>query len=313
MAGDPVHRRAAVLGKPIAHSLSPVLHRAAYAALGLSGWTYDAVELDERGLAGFVAGLDDTWRGLSLTMPLKRACLDVADEVSELAAQVGAGNTLARLPDGRWRADNTDVGGIVDALRPHWDAGGVADAHRTLSAAPGAAPPIAGVGNSAPVGGVPCSVSASPIGVLGAGATALSALFALRELGATTVRVYARRPEQAADLAARGPALGLTVSVGELARWSAGAEPVLLSTLPADAWDAAPLEWPEPRRSATRLVFDVVYAGWPTPLARAAGAAGATVVGGRDMLVYQAVRQFRQFTGVAAPVDAMFAAVREAG
>ncbi|HEX6755092.1 MAG TPA: shikimate dehydrogenase, partial [Mycobacteriales bacterium] len=74
-------RRAAVLGKPVAHSLSPVLHAAAYAELGLAGWAYTAIECDEAGLPGFVDGLDPSWAGLSLTMPLKRVALDVAEDV----------------------------------------------------------------------------------------------------------------------------------------------------------------------------------------------------------------------------------------
>ena len=106
--------RAAVLGSPVAHSLSPVLHAAAYAALGLQGWTYDRHECIEDGLPAFVAGLGPEWAGLSLTMPLKRVALDVADEVSPLAAAVGAANTL--LLGGATRAENTDVAGIVAAL-----------------------------------------------------------------------------------------------------------------------------------------------------------------------------------------------------
>ena len=103
-----------MLGSPIAHSLSPVLHTAAYAALGLTGWSYDRIECREDALAGLVAGLGPDWVGLSLTMPLKRVALDVADEVTPLARAVGAANTL--LLDGTRRAHNTDVAGIVGAL-----------------------------------------------------------------------------------------------------------------------------------------------------------------------------------------------------
>ncbi|MGQ0574751.1 MAG: shikimate dehydrogenase [Pseudonocardia sp.] len=108
-------RRAAVLGSPIAHSLSPVLHRAAYAALGLDDWSYDARECTEAELADVVDGLGPEWAGLSLTMPLKRVALDVADEVTPLAAATGAANTLV-LRTGRRVAHNTDVAGIVAAL-----------------------------------------------------------------------------------------------------------------------------------------------------------------------------------------------------
>ncbi|MGH3613741.1 MAG: shikimate dehydrogenase, partial [Pseudonocardia sp.] len=119
-------RRAAVLGSPIAHSLSPVLHHAAYAALGLDGWNYGAHECDESGLGGFVAGLGPEWAGLSLTMPLKRVALEVADQVSALAAATGAANTLVAGPGG-WVADNTDVAGIVGALRDAGVTGGGRD------------------------------------------------------------------------------------------------------------------------------------------------------------------------------------------
>jgi shikimate dehydrogenase len=106
--------RAAVLGSPVAHSLSPVLHTAAYAALGLEGWTYDRRECTEDALPALVAGLGPEWAGLSLTMPLKRVALDVADEASPLAVATGAANTLV-LGD-VVRAENTDVAGIVAAL-----------------------------------------------------------------------------------------------------------------------------------------------------------------------------------------------------
>jgi len=105
---------AAVLGRPIAHSLSPVLHRAAYAALGL-GWSYDAIDCGADDLRAVLDARPD-WAGFSCTMPLKHAVLDVADEVSDAARQVGAGNTLIPRAGGGWRAENTDVHGIVAAL-----------------------------------------------------------------------------------------------------------------------------------------------------------------------------------------------------
>ncbi len=154
--------KAAVLGSPVAHSLSPVLHAAGYAELGLTGWSYGRFELQADELAGFVAGLDGDWRGLSLTMPLKEACLAVAAEVTPLARRAGAGNTLVRLDSGDWRADNTDVPGLVDALRPAWEA----DWTRAA--------------------------------ILGAGATARSALLALAELEVTRVHVYARNQAKGA-------------------------------------------------------------------------------------------------------------------
>ena len=106
---------AAILGSPVAHSLSPVLHNAAYKALGLDGWSYGMHEVGEADLPAFVEGLGPEWAGLSLTMPLKRVTLEVADEVDPLAAAVGAANTLV-LTTGRRTAHNTDVIGICGAL-----------------------------------------------------------------------------------------------------------------------------------------------------------------------------------------------------
>ena len=115
--------RAAVLGSPISHSLSPVLHRAGYTAAGLSGWEYGAHDVDAAGLAAFVAGLGPQWRGLSLTMPLKQAAAEVASTVSDVARRAAAVNTLVRRDDGGWDATNTDVLGLVRALSPHLPTG----------------------------------------------------------------------------------------------------------------------------------------------------------------------------------------------
>ncbi len=262
--------RAAVLGSPIAHSLSPVLHNAGYAALGLDGWEYGRFELVDADLPGFVAGLDDDWRGLSLTMPLKGACLEVADEVTPIARRARAGNTLVRRPGGGWLADNTDVPGLVDALLPVWQR------------------------------------SFHHVALLGAGATARSALLALPSLGVTSVDVYARDVGKASVLDEWAPG-GLAVSVLPLDRWTSDDPLVVLSTLPGGVADS--FEVPGPRQG---LLFDAVYAGWPTPLARSAAAAGMTVVGGLDLLVHQAARQFELFTGLEAPLEAMFAAGRAA-
>src|SRR5690606_25061057 len=159
----PPARRAAVLGHPVAHSLSPVLHRAAYDALDLEGWSYDAVDVEIEDLAGFVAGLDESWAGLSLTMPLKHAIVPMLDHVEPLAELVGAVNTVLVQPSARGSVvltgANTDVFGIVAALREASPSG--------LPAAPRCV-------------------------VLGAGATAASTLAALGELGCATPLVSAR-------------------------------------------------------------------------------------------------------------------------
>jgi shikimate dehydrogenase len=268
--------RAAVLGSPIAHSLSPVIHRAGYLAAGLTGWEYSAHEVDAAGLPAFVAGLDSSWRGLSLTMPLKEVAGSLATTVDAVATRAGAVNTLVRRADGGWDATNTDVAGIVRALRPHLPAG----ATRAL--------------------------------VLGSGATARSAVLALADLGITTLTVRARDTAKAADLLAW--ALGLDIgirsgSVAGLGPWLSTRDDVVVSTLPTAAADAVAGTVPESHHG---ILLDVGYAGWPTPPARAAAAAGMTVVSGLDMLVHQAAEQFRLFTGHEAPVEAMAAAGRAA-
>jgi shikimate dehydrogenase len=259
--------RAAVLGKPVAHSLSPVLHNAGYAAAGLAGWTYTAIECAEAELPDLVAGLGPEWAGLSLTMPLKEAALAVAGAVSPLAATLGAANTLVRRPDGAWHAENTDAGGMSDVL-----------------------------------GGA----RSGAVTVLGAGGTARAALAAARDLGAGAVSVVARRAGSVDELRPVGAALGLAVSHVDWARLgdTVGEADVVISTVPKGV--VGPLD----RWRPGAVLLDVLYDPWPTPLAESARRAGCRVVSGLDLLLAQAVRQFVLFTGVAAPVEAMRAALR---
>ena len=266
-------RRAAILGSPVAHSLSPALHRAAYAALGLSDRRYDRFEVDEAGLPGFLASLDvegDGWSGLSLTMPLKRAVIPLLDEVSPTALAVDAVNTVLFHPDGRRTGDNTDVPGLLAALRERG---------------------VQRVGSAA---------------VLGAGATASSALAALGQVCDGPVTAYVRGPERAAQMSALGERLGVPVVT---APWERAAEafaaPLTISTTPAVATDGLAGSVP----SAPGILFDVLYHPWPTALAAAWSARGGTVLGGLDLLVHQAVLQCELFTGVRpAPLAAMRAA-----
>lgn len=264
-------RRAAVLGSPVSHSLSPALHGAAYEALGLSNWSYDAHEVRAPALLEFVAGLGPEWAGLSLTMPLKEAAFEVADEVSDLARQVGAINTLVRRPDGGWRGDNTDVYGVTQALR---EAG--------------------------------CAHVAGAM-VLGSGATARSVVAALAMLGCQEVTFAVRsaaRPETV-DQARRAGLKVDVVGLGEFAD-RVGDAPVVVSTLPANALPERML--PEGSQLQGHFLLDVVYAGWPTPLARAFEEAGASAVSGFEMLVHQGAEQVHLMTGLVAPVEAMRAA-----
>jgi shikimate dehydrogenase len=269
-----LHTRAGVLGKPIGHSLSPVIHNAGYVAAELRRWHYTAHECVEADLPRFVDNLDAAWAGLSLTMPLKEVALDVADEVAGVAATIGAANTLVRLADGSWRADNTDAPGMVDALL----AAGVTGADR--------------------------------VSLLGAGGTARAALVAAREFAAQTVTVYARRPEAIDELRQVADNLDLNlIGLPFSEANQAGVADVIISTLPKGVGDplAAQLRW-----QPGAVLFDAIYDPWPTPLAAAAADAGCHIVSGLDLLLAQAVRQFELFTGVDAPVVAMREALREA-
>jgi shikimate dehydrogenase len=191
-------RHCAVLGSPIEHSLSPALHRTAYTDLGLS-WTYDRVEVDEQRLAPFVSGLDASWRGLSLTMPLKVAVLKLG-QVDELAKLAGAGNTLILEGGERW-VYNTDVGGLV------WAVGQVA---------------------AAPL---------PRVTILGTGATARAALLAATQLGAQLVTVVARTPARAEALRRLGDELGVRLDIRPWSGQLPNAD-VVVSTVVSGAADS---------------------------------------------------------------------------
>ncbi|MFJ4951972.1 shikimate dehydrogenase [Streptomyces sp. NPDC088760] len=260
-------RRAAVLGSPIAHSLSPVLHRAAYEAAGLTGWSYDSFDVDEAALPGFLDRLGPEWAGLSLTMPLKRAVIPLLDEISDTAASVDAVNTLVLTEDGRRLGDNTDIPGMVAALREH---------------------------------GIEQVDSAA---ILGAGATASSALAALARVCTGEVVAYVRSEARAAEMRQWGERLDVEVRTAD---WSAAAEalraPLVIATTPAGTTDALATAVPE--RPAT--LFDVLYDPWPTGLAARWSMFGGAVVSGLDLLVHQAVLQFEQMTGrIPGPLEAM--------
>lgn len=263
-----------MLGDPIAHSLSPVLHRAAYAELGLD-WTYDAHRVPAGALAGFLAGLDDTWRGLSLTMPLKREALDLVDRLTDRARLAGAANTLVREDDGSLLGDNTDLPGAAAALREHTDA--------TLRSAL----------------------------VLGGGATATSVGLALADLGVGSIVVAVREEARAGEtlhaLQAHPSAPDVRVTSLE-----AVADPeadvavdVVVSTVPALAQTPGLVD----ALAGVPVVFEALYDPWPTPLAASAAASGRVLVGGLDLLVHQAALQLELFAGAPAPLAVM----REAG
>ncbi|MDT0573059.1 shikimate dehydrogenase [Streptomyces sp. DSM 3412] len=259
--------RAAVLGSPIAHSLSPVLHRAAYAELGLTDWSYDRFEVDEQALPAFVEDLGPEWAGLSLTMPLKRAVIPLLDEISETATSVETVNTLVFTEDGRRVGDNTDIPGMVAALRER---------------------------------GIEQVESAA---ILGAGATASSALAALARICTGEVVAYVRSEARAAEMRQWGERLDVEVRTADWAEAErALSAPLVIATTPAGATDA--LSGAVPERPTT--LFDVLYHPWPTELAARWSAYGGAVVSGLDLLVHQAVLQVEQMTGCkTAPVAAM--------
>ena len=258
-----------MVGAPIRHSLSPVLHRAAYAELGLAdSWAYDAHEVTEASLPAFLDGLDGSWRGLSLTMPLKRTVVPLLDAMSGRAEQAQAANTLV-LADGRRTGHNTDVPGIAAAVRERY-AGPV---DRAL--------------------------------VLGGGATAASALLGLADLGCRQVTLVVRDETRAAATvatAARHPAAPEVV-VRRAGGPPLGPVDIVVSTIPAAAQDADVLDL----AAAVPVVFDVIYDPWPTPLGRSvADTPGRVFVSGLDLLVHQAVLQLELMTGVpTGPLEAM--------
>ena len=268
-------RRAAVLGSPIAHSLSPLLHRTAYDVLGLSGWTYEAYDVDADALAGFLGGLDQAWAGLSLTMPLKAAVLPLLDRCSDLAQAVGGANTVLFSAEGR-TGENTDVPGMVAALRER----GVERVAR-------------GSGR-----------------VLGAGATAAAALAALQQLGEPAPRVLVRNPATVGRLQEAAARLG---GGPEVTNWSdteslADAR-VVLATTPAGSTDELAARLPQ---RVHGILFDVVYHPWPTALARSWRDRGGQVLGGLDLLVHQAALQVPLMTGRAVDVPALVPVLRAA-
>jgi shikimate dehydrogenase len=254
-------RRIAVLGSPIAHSLSPRLHQAAYAVLGLD-WHYDAVDVIENELPAFVSDRDDTWLGLSLTMPLKYAIRPLLHRRDELSILTGSTNTVRLTGAGRERrldGFNTDVGGIVRAL-----------AETSI-------------------------VSARHVAVLGGGATAASAIVAAAQLGAEHVSVLARSPEKAEALRPIAQAAGTAITLLPLTAASLDIvdASLVVSTLPGTAEAAAVVtDSSLPGRSD---LLDVAYHPWPSALGTIWARSDRTVVSGLRMLIHQALLQIRIF------------------
>lgn len=265
---------AAVIGSPIEHSLSPVIHRAAWAQIGIDGWEYRRLEQDADSLPRFIGGLGGDCAGLSVTMPCKQAVMPLLDVIDPLASAVGAVNTVVPS-SGILAGFNTDVTGIASAIRR-----ACSQADRVL--------PTSAV-------------------VLGARATASSALAALGELGIVTSTVAARRFGGPGSVVAASSRLGVSI---DQVLWSdrdavlravSGAD-LVISTLPAGVAD------PLAERMTVRegqILLDVVYSPRETALRGAFERNGGIVAEGTDMLIYQAAAQVQLMTGRSPETDVM--------
>ena len=263
--------RAAVLGKPISHSLSPVLHTAAYAALDLA-MTYDRFEVGEGDLAAFVTSCDETWAGLSLTMPLKVEALELADVRDSLVELSGAANTLVFSDSDGISAYNTDIYGLRTAISntigTHFD-------------------------NAT---------------ILGSGATARSALIALSQLDINQLFCVARNLDAQNELRELAHRLEIDLVALPIDDPSWGTCDLVVSTLPGPA--ASTLELSE--LEITAALFDVAYSPWPSPLANIWTARGASTTSGHLMLLHQAAKQVELMTGHIAPIVQMQQALEQA-
>jgi shikimate dehydrogenase len=262
-----------VAGAPVAHSLSPTLHNAAFRALGI-----DAVSIALRAGEPDAAVVVDAVRrlgvrGLSITMPLKAAVVEHCDERGVVVDQLGAANCLVRTSAGTVRAESTDGDGLVAAIAC-----------------------VAG----RDVLGMRCAV-------IGAGGAASAAVVALIDAGATEVLVIARHPDRARSVADLADA----ARVGD-PRDVAGLDLVVQATpigmLGTTEAQASPLVDPTSLR-AGQVAVDLVYHPRVTPWLARAASSGASVVGGVEVLVHQAAAALVIWLGVPAPIEVLHAAV----
>ena len=261
-----------VIGDPVAHSLSPTIHNAAFAALGLD-WVYVAFPVPRGRGADAVAAVSALGLvGFNVTMPHKEDVASACDELTSDAAALRSVNTVLSRPDGRTLGDSTDGAGFLDALA-----------------------------------GEKIAVAGKPVLVLGAGGAARAIVLALGRAGAD-VTVAARRPE-AADTAAVLAAGARTAALGAA---DPSGFAVVVNATPLGMSGGDPLPVDPQALSADQAVVDLVYHPADTPLLTAARARGAVAVNGLGMLLHQAARSFELWTGQAAPLDAMRAAATAA-
>jgi shikimate dehydrogenase len=276
-----------VIGDPVAHSLSPTLHNAAFAALGLD-WVYVAFPVPRGRAVDAVAAVPALGlAGFNVTMPHKEDVAAACDELTPDAAALRSVNTVVARPDGRTLGDSTDGPGFLDAL-----------AEEAIA-----------------VGG-------QPVLVLGAGGAARAVVLALGRAGAE-VTVAARRPDAAAEAAALAPGaravpLGAVSapSAGSAGPGPSGVEPaaftLVVNATPLGMSGGDPLPIDPGSLHAGQSVVDLVYHPADTPLLTAARAQGARAVNGLGMLLHQAARSFTLWTGEEAPLDAMRSAAAAA-
>jgi shikimate dehydrogenase len=269
-----------VIGDPVEHSLSPVLHNAALARLGLD-WVYLAFPVPAgQGQAAVASMVTLGLRGLSVTMPHKAGAAAACHRLTAVAERLGVANTVTNL-SGALVGDSTDGAGFVDSLA---EQGWVPEGRRCL--------------------------------VLGTGGAARAVVLALAEGGARLVEVVGRRPDQAlaaARLAGPRGAVASVESAGD-ADLVVNATPVGMVGARGGAAGDLPFGLQETRLGPGQFVADLIYAPAVTPLLSAAAARGAATCNGLGMLVHQAARQFRTWTGLDAPLEVMSAAaLRELG
>jgi shikimate dehydrogenase len=260
---------AGVIGRPVRHSLSPLLHNAWLAAAGIDG-VYVPLSPSEDGFAAFVQGLrGGSIRGLNVTLPFKEAALAAGDRISPRALRAGAANLLVFEADGAISADNTDGEGLIGAF--------AAQAHG-------------------------CDLTAAPVVVLGAGGAARGAAAALVDAGAPEVRLLNRTRAKAEAIAG---GLGDRVRVygwDEVAKANADAGALVNATsLGLDG--AGALVGALAGLPCSAAVMDMVYTPLRTPLLAEAASAGHPVVDGLEMLIRQAVPSFEAFFGRPPPAD----------
>lgn len=268
----------AVLGSPVRHSLSPVIHNAAFAETGLD-WAMAAFEVAERDAAGAAEGIRALGlAGASVTMPLKRAMAAHVDELDEVASRLGALNCIQRSSSGRLLGSSTDGPGLLAALA---EAGVEVAGRRVL--------------------------------VVGAGGAARAAVLALASAGASAVVVVARRSGQAAEAAALGGSISRS-GVPEEAREAdlvVNATPVGMDRVGGqEGGPAFPID--PSLLGAGQTVLDMVYEPVRTPWLDAAERRGASALDGVGMLVHQAALAFERWTGAPAPLGVMHQAARRA-